>query len=31
MTRPYDQIRPVEEWLGYSIPDRCLGPEVYGL
>ncbi len=26
-----DQVRRVEDWLGYSIPDRCLGPEVYGI
>lgn len=26
-----DQLRRVEEWLGYSIPERCLGPEVYGV
>ncbi len=25
------QIRRVEEWLGYPIPDRCLGPQVYGV
>jgi hypothetical protein len=25
------QIRRVEEWLGYPIPDRCLGPDVYGV
>jgi hypothetical protein len=26
-----DQLRRVEEWLGYSIPERCLGPDVYGV
>jgi hypothetical protein len=26
-----DQLRSVEEWLGYSIPERCLGPDVYGV
>ena len=26
-----DQLRRVEEWLGYSIPKRCLGPDVYGV
>lgn len=26
-----DQLRRVEEWLGYSIPERCLGPNVYGV
>jgi hypothetical protein len=25
------QVRSVEEWLGYPIPDRCLGPQVYGV
>ena len=25
------QVRRVEEWLGYPIPDRCLGPQVYGV
>jgi hypothetical protein len=25
------QVRRVEEWLGYPIPDRCLGPDVYGV
>jgi hypothetical protein len=36
--RPRDKVEPredqllnVEEWLGYSIPERCLGPEVYGV
>ena len=28
---PEDQVRRVGEWLGYSIPERCLGSEVYGL
>lgn len=26
-----EQIRGVEEWLGYEIPDRCLTPDVYGI
>jgi hypothetical protein len=26
-----DQIRRVEKWLGYPIPNRCLGPGVYGV
>jgi hypothetical protein len=26
-----DQLLRVEEWLGYAIPERCLGPEVYGV
>jgi hypothetical protein len=26
-----DQLRRVEEWLGYSIPERCLGSDVYGV
>ena len=26
-----EQIRRVEEWLGYPIPDRCLGSDVYGV
>jgi len=26
-----DQVRRVEEWLGYPIPERCLGPDVYGV
>lgn len=25
------QVRSVEEWLGYPIPARCLGPQVYGV
>jgi hypothetical protein len=25
------QIRRVEDWLGYRIPERCLGPDVYGI
>jgi hypothetical protein len=25
------QIRRVEQWLGYEIPDRCLTPDVYGI
>jgi hypothetical protein len=25
------QVSRVEEWLGYPIPDRCLGPQVYGV
>lgn len=25
------QVRRVEEWLGFTIPDRCLGPHVYGV
>jgi hypothetical protein len=25
------QVRGVEQWLGYPIPDRCLGPDVYGV
>jgi len=25
------QLSRVEEALGYSIPERCLGPEVYGV
>jgi hypothetical protein len=24
-------VHRVEEWLGYSIPERCLGPDVYGI
>jgi hypothetical protein len=26
-----EQIRRVEEWLGYEIPDRCLTRDVYGV
>jgi hypothetical protein len=26
-----EQIRRVEQWLGYEIPDRCLTSEVYGI
>jgi hypothetical protein len=26
-----DHLRKVEEWLRYSIPERCLGPDVYGV
>ncbi len=26
-----DQVRTIEDALGYSIPDRCLGPDVYGI
>jgi hypothetical protein len=26
-----EQLRRVEEWLGYAIPERCVGPDVYGL
>lgn len=26
-----EQLRRVEEWLGYPIPERCLGPDVYGV
>lgn len=26
-----EQLRRVEEWLGYSIPERCLGSDVYGV
>jgi len=25
------QLRRVDEWLGYPIPERCLGPDVYGV
>jgi hypothetical protein len=25
------QLRSVEELLGYRIPERCLGPDVYGI
>jgi hypothetical protein len=25
------QVQRVEEWLGYSIPERCLSPDVYGI
>ncbi|MEX0983933.1 MAG: hypothetical protein WD096_02665 [Actinomycetota bacterium] len=28
---PDDQIRRVEDALGYTIPERCLGPDVYGI
>jgi hypothetical protein len=26
-----EQLRSVQEWLGYPIPERCLGPDVYGV
>lgn len=26
-----EQLRRLEDWLGYAIPDRCLGPDVYGV
>jgi hypothetical protein len=26
-----EQLRRVEESLGYSIPERCLGPDIYGV
>lgn len=26
-----DQVRSVEDGLGYPIPERCLGPDVYGI
>jgi hypothetical protein len=26
-----DQLGAVEEWIGYSIPERCLGPGVHGV
>ncbi len=26
-----DQLRRLEEWLGYPIPERCLEPDVYGV
>jgi hypothetical protein len=26
-----EQLRRVEEWLGYPIPERCLGSDVYGV
>jgi hypothetical protein len=26
-----DQLRWVEEWLGYSIPERCLDSDAYGV
>lgn len=26
-----DQLRRVEQSLGYAIPERCLGPDVYGV
>jgi hypothetical protein len=36
--RPRDKVEPrdaqlqrLEEWLGYAIPERCLGPDVYGV
>jgi hypothetical protein len=25
------QVRRLEEWLGYPIPERCLAPDVYGV
>jgi hypothetical protein len=25
------QLQGIEEWLGYPIPARCLGPDVYGI
>lgn len=25
-----DQIAALTDWLGYAIPERCLGPDVYG-
>lgn len=25
------QLQRLEEWLGYSIPERCLGPATYGV
>jgi hypothetical protein len=25
------QLEGIEEWLGYPIPARCLGPDVYGI
>jgi hypothetical protein len=36
--RPEDKVEPreqqlqrLEEWLGYAIPERCLGSDVYGV
>ena len=26
-----DQLRRVERWLGFPIPEPCLGPDVYGV
>jgi hypothetical protein len=26
-----DQLHRVQDWLGYPIPERCLGSEVYGV
>jgi hypothetical protein len=26
-----EQIKQVEEWLGYAIPERCLTSDVYGV
>jgi hypothetical protein len=26
-----EQLRRLEEWLGYSIPERCLAPDVHGV
>jgi hypothetical protein len=26
-----EQLDRVTQWLGYPIPDRCLGPDVYGV
>ncbi len=28
---PEDQLRRVERWLGFSIPERCLRRDVYGI
>jgi hypothetical protein len=28
---PDEQLRRVERWLGFAIPEQCLGPEVYGI
>jgi hypothetical protein len=28
---PEEQLRRVERSLGFAIPERCLGPEVYGI
>jgi hypothetical protein len=25
-----DQVRRLEEWLGYPVPERCLRPDIYG-
>jgi hypothetical protein len=26
-----EQLRRVADWLGYDVPDRCLGKDVYGV